>query len=427
LLQQRFKVEHKRRQTTQWYEWWPATRLKKEKIVDFNTGRLAQASDDGKVDVATVELMLKDHGINSSKFGVGSAKTMREFCEEVSVGAAVLMLDAAQHKTLVRVVDVVLLRVGCGEDPKSRRYLTEIGETYADGRSQKGLKRLVGAKKEPHENTKQTAERILVDVLDMRKNDFELTFDEHLEEVFEEQEESPSYPGVRTVYRKHVVACEVKAKTTSASQRVGLKGSGQYSHKNHNNITQTFEWLSEQACMDRGVKLRAPAHSQEVSSLILPPVGLHEDAPFESLTTTLEKARIDPEKFGKQNTKTLKEFSDELITGEALLEKQPNGSVLRIVDIVLLKIVKAGGNGRDVVVQLADGGGARLPGAKRRPDENQFVTAQRILKQHLKVCENTVTMDRRSVLIMEEEKDSPSYPGMRTLYRKRIITAEVGA
>merc|ERR1712176_982161 len=66
----------------------------------------------------------------------------------------------------------------------------------------------------------------------------------------------------------------------------------------------------------------------------------------------------------------------------------------------------------------------RLPGSKRRPDENQFLAAKRVLSRQLLVSEDCVKLDE-GVHIVQEDKDSPSYPGLRTVYVKRIISVEL--
>merc|ERR1719454_89334 len=104
--------------------------------------------------------------------------------------------------------------------------------------------------------------------------------------------------------------------------------------------------------------------------------------------------------------------------------------LIRVVDIVLIVINKQGTT--DVLVEStvkhSDGTQdklERLPGTKRRPDENFFVTAQRILKRQLKMSENCVNIDRHVRTAEDERKDSDSFPGIATLYRKRIICAEL--
>merc|ERR1712183_599675 len=108
----------------------------------------------------------------------------------------------------------------------------------------------------------------------------------------------------------------------------------------------------------------------------------------------------------------------------------PDGKVVRTVDLVVLVLKKQAVG--DILVEvserLTDGTTntlKQLPGSKLRPDENQFVAAQRVLKRQLKMDENFVTFDPADVKVVEEQKDSNSYPGFSTLYRKRIISAEL--
>merc|ERR1712232_1179269 len=117
-----------------------------------------------------------------------------------------------------------------------------------------------------------------------------------------------------------------------------------------------------------------------------------------------------------------------LIKGESSLMQNKNGAVIRVVDVVVIKVVHAVTG--SILVQteqtFPDGTKVslkRLPGAKRRPDENQFLTARRILKRQLKIEENHATLDAQNVKVVEELKDSLAYPGLHTTYRKRIITA----
>merc|ERR1719476_64389 len=54
------------------------------------------------------------------------------------------------------------------------------------------------------------------------------------------------------------------------------------------------------------------------------------------------------------------------------------------------------------------------------PHENHFHTAKRVLRQQLNLSEYRGVVDK-NVRIVEEQQASPSYPGLQTLYRKRII------
>jgi len=66
----------------------------------------------------------------------------------------------------------------------------------------------------------------------------------------------------------------------------------------------------------------------------------------------------------------------------------------------------------------------RLPAVKRRPDENQFLAATRWFAKFLHMDPNLVEVEPTGILIAEETKASVAYPGLNTLYRKRMISAK---
>jgi len=270
-------------------------------------------------------------------------------------------------------------------------------------------------------NTKQTANKIADEMLNLGGAKVEFNFIN--KEVFEEQEESPSYPGVVTVYRKEIIEGDLVA---DANNYIGKnpKGPKEWCQADKKNNTKYFAWFTDKDAQKAGVEYKAPEEGAEVSGLVQAPIGLSE----EELRKYFEASKIDISKFGIGQAKTLKDISSELIKGESSLMQQPDGTIVRTVDVVVLKLIHAVTCSILVQTQqtFPDGTKAslkRLPGAKRRPDENQFLTARRVLKRQLKVEENHVTLDSTNVQVTEEEKDSLAYPGLRTIYRKRIITA----
>eukprot|EP00929_Paragymnodinium_shiwhaense_P091909 TRINITY_DN517_c0_g2_i1.p1 TRINITY_DN517_c0_g2~~TRINITY_DN517_c0_g2_i1.p1 ORF type:complete len:781 (+),score=265.18 TRINITY_DN517_c0_g2_i1:145-2487(+) len=419
----RFDVHDKRTGKSLRYEWWPQDKFNEQGVLDL-THAVKAGNDVGKVEPKVIAKTLTEHGIDINEFGKGENKTLDEFAAEVHSGAAILMLDAAEHKKLVRVVDVVLLRIRFG-DGGNKKYLCEFSETFADGRARSDLNRLPGSKKEPHENTRKAVERILKDQIDIKNVPLEIDYSS--KEVFEEEEMSRSYPGVRTVYRKEIVEAVVPQGGDGAAQtKLGLQGNGQFAHTSGANNTKVFKWFSQAECQQKGIKLTAPKDGEEVSGLVQAPIAYTE----EDLIKFLGENKIDVELFGRNNAKTLRAFTDELTRGDSSLMVTPEGKVVRTVDVVVL-ILKKQGVG-DILVEVSekqtDGSMIdlkRLPGSKRRPDENQFVAAQRVLRRQLKMDENFVTIDASDVKVVEEQKDSPSYPGIDTIYRKRIISAEL--
>jgi len=420
-----FTVYDKHHEKTAKFEWWTPAQCAEAKFVD-DSKAVTLAEDSWSANVESSEdglrQMLETHSIDTSNFGKGQAKKFVEFVQEVQAGQSRLMLDATKHKHVVRVVDVVLLRIVFGNG-SSKQYLVESAETYPDGRMRAEINQLSGTKKLPHENGMQTALRVVEERLNMQ--DCKITWDFTRKECFEDDEDSPSYPGVRTVYRKEIFEGVITTSDAKVLERIGLagKGGGQFSQEDSKKYTRYFCWLSEAQCEEKKVKLRAPAEGHEVSALVHPPIGLEE----EELQSFLQTNNVDVSQFGKDGSKSLAEFSEELVKGEAALTRQLDGKVIRVVDVLIVKVQnKDGATVVEVEESKADGTKRelkRLPAVKRRTDENPFWAAHRVLSKVLRISENMVTMDPKKVQVVEEETTSKAYAGLPTLYRRRIITA----
>jgi len=403
------------------YEWWNGDKINKTGLLDLERGAKSESDTMAKGDdIDLFTQMLKEHRIAVDHFGVGKAKTLKQLNNEVSSGACRLMLDATDYKKLVRVVDVVVFRLV--SPGASARLLIETEECFPDGRKRE-TNRLPGTKKEPHENAKQTAERIREEMLNISAKSIQ--FDLSSVVRYEEEIESPSYPGVRTVYRKEIVLATIVASDTETLEKVGLPSFSTWSFTDKSGNKKIFNWLTEDMAKAKKVKLRAEG-AEVVSTLVRAPIGMNE----ETLGKTLAEAGIDVSRYGQPGkTKSVKEFSAELVRGESTITRDSQGQLLRVVDVVLLIIKDVASS--DILVQAAhekQGGHKstlnRLPGAKCRPDENQFLSARRILRRQLEVDENEVRLVT-NVLYLEEEKPTDLYPQLKTVYRKRLIRAEV--
>lgn len=417
--QQRFEVVDRVTNRVVRYEWWSPEKVQENSVINLEDAS-TNALDTHVNTSDVVRKTLEEHEISVKKWGKGQAKTFDEFAAEVQNGEAVLMLDATKHRRLVRVVDVVCVRL-IFKLPTGHQYLIEFSETYADGRKRE-LQRLPASKKEPHENTRKCAERIISEIMGLKKGDVKINFSS--KETFEEETESVSFPGVDTVYRKEIVEGVL-----SQSSGTFQSGDKKYSHTHKENdqhvITKEFGWVTEDYCKDNSIMLNAPAEDEQISGLVQAPVGFTE----EELKKYLEVNSINVEALLEKNPRSLQEFSTELTKGEATLMTRPDGTVVRVVDVALLYLTFPETGAVLVESEERLDGQVnklqRLPGTKRRPDENQFLTAQRFLKKNLKMDENSVTLNNTDVKVLEEEKESPNYPGVRTLYRKRIIKADL--
>ncbi|CAK0832630.1 unnamed protein product, partial [Prorocentrum cordatum] len=193
-------------------EWWPADRLRALGVpVDAwgpelagLAGAAGEAPGERPPAAVAVGYILARHGIDTNQFGRGVARTLDDLTEEIRTGASRLMLDASAHKKLVRVVDLVLLRVAVGTgDDADELVLVELGKEYSDGRAAAGLERLPATKREPHESTKRVVDRMLAQIFGQGRGAVRYSLQDS--DVFETEDDSASYPGVRTVYRKELV------------------------------------------------------------------------------------------------------------------------------------------------------------------------------------------------------------------------------
>merc|ERR1711972_407400 len=101
-------------------------------------------------------------------------------------------------------------------------------------------------------------------------------------------------------------------------------------------------------------------------------------------------------------------FSEELVKGEAALLRKPNGQIIRVVDVLIVKVQRLADKSTVVEVEEVKTDGTRRPlrrwpAVKRRADENPFWAAHRVLNKVLRISENMVTMDPKNVQVVEEE------------------------
>eukprot|EP00929_Paragymnodinium_shiwhaense_P052279 TRINITY_DN26199_c0_g1_i2.p1 TRINITY_DN26199_c0_g1~~TRINITY_DN26199_c0_g1_i2.p1 ORF type:complete len:816 (+),score=177.41 TRINITY_DN26199_c0_g1_i2:196-2643(+) len=408
---------------TQLYEWWPQAKGE-EKLRHFSDAAAPTGEATG-AELAMVSKMLEEFGLNVCQFGQGGAKSVKELADEVHAGRCSLMLDAEQHKKLVRVVDVVELKLAFSAD-NGRRFVVQ--SQCADDNMTKRQNMLPCLEKKPHENTAQAVRRILKIVIGIPAT--AVRFDVTSTETCEERELADAYPGLETVYRKETVECMLLAekvepevlKRLSIQKRVAH---GRFESNASCGDGNVFHWLSDLECKHLHL-WRTDDDCSHISAFVHPPVGFTKD----ELEQVLETAKLEVGAFEKDGARTLEDFSNELLTGEASLLIRPNDRVVRFVDVVLLHLVRY--PGKEVLVQVGERQRngrekpyERLPGAKRRPDENHFLAAKRILEK-LSIDENAVVLQADGVKVLqEEETDSPSYPGVLTIYRKCILSATI--
>jgi len=415
-----FAVDDKGNDKKVFYEWMPTNKIPLDAYID--KAKAKKISNVDKMSTAeTTEggilTMLKDHAIDTTKFGTGTAKSLDQFVEEVRTGQSLMMLDAAKKKNLVRVVEVVLLRIYHGSGA-NKKYLVKTEECLPDGRSRGEVSQLCGTKKSPHESARQTVARLVKDRLNME--DTKVNFDWEKTEFFEDEEFSPSYPGVRTVYKKEIYEGVVTTSDAAVLARVGLQGKAndqKFIHTCSKNYKRSFVWFSESDCKKNKVVKSAPATNKDISALVQAPVGFSE----EELSKFLQSNKVEVKE------EALKEFSDELVTGKSQLVRQ-DGKIVRLVEVVIVELRRS--DGQVLVQAKEEANGAtkaniRLPAVKRRPDENVFWAAKRVLGKVLKISENLVILDKEGVLMEEKPPEMSKAFNMPTIYRRLVIPANL--
>eukprot|EP00931_Biecheleriopsis_adriatica_P087316 TRINITY_DN61809_c0_g1_i1.p1 TRINITY_DN61809_c0_g1~~TRINITY_DN61809_c0_g1_i1.p1 ORF type:complete len:764 (+),score=157.88 TRINITY_DN61809_c0_g1_i1:39-2294(+) len=382
------------------YSWTTAESLKSL------PSRLSRASvkDTPTMDFDVFANFLREHRIDTCRFGFGEAKSVDELMEEVQNGSSRIMLDASTHKKIVRVVDVVALRISKTSADGTRRLLIEAEEKFSDGRSRATML-LPGSKKYPYENARQAAQRVLSE-LDLDIKAVSLNFD-----AFEYQEQettSPSFPDVRTVYRKEIVDGELSAASSAAKDYVITTKAG---------ITKNMKWMTFQEAERNRVKLSVP--KGEVSALVEAPIGMDVAALSEYLTD--EKVALS--NFGTSGAMSLEKFSEQLIRGEVQIVRAKNGQATVISETVVLELERLSSGRR-----LRCAGGqddSELPSVAKRPDENVFLVARQFLESVLRIDGNYVDFVGSAKEFCDTTDSSQLYGGLPFMERKLLLQAKV--
>ena len=109
-------------------------------------------------------------------------------------------------------------------------------------------------------------------------------------------------------------------------------------------------------------------------------------------------------------------------------DAKSGGRLMRTLDIVVVRMRE--NNSKRMLVEaehrLIDGRQIitnRLPATKVRSGENVWGCARRLVETKLGLLDGNVNIRMGAEDIMEEEKESPSYPGLMSLNRNHFVVA----
>jgi len=364
------------------------------------------------------------------ELGSEAAKRVEDLALECRLGKSTL---AEEEGKLLRVVDVV---VPVLESPNGlilvEKHVHFSGNDESDGK-------LPGSKRLPWESTQVTALRALA-ALEIGTNDV----DWGEKSVQIQKEVSHSYPGMCTIYRRHLVPAKLVASRISENRLKawGLPAGTTFTNQTHEGSRllnrkytssrlaaaggrTVWGWKSRQFCEEHGISTKSdPTLGMRYMELL--PVRtnkVHE----QNIADKLAKCGMDPSKFDDE---ALERLAVESRLGESNLVEQlrEDGSktAVRVTGVTVLRIINEEGKilveeatSQDHGQTWTDSG--QLPGTKQRLQENPYMAARRLLTSELMLHEDSFTFDVKEGGGVIEETESRSFPGLTTVYDKSLI------
>jgi serine/threonine protein kinase len=414
------------------YSWWSEERCKEKNVPDIMTscsesGELdaddparEQAGDIALTEPSNVKELkeqLTQFKVDTSKFGVGKAKSLEQLQHELESLECRMLL---RGKQVIRVVDLLVLRVRT----QSQKMLIEESQNFKDGRS-RAVERLPAVMRQAGGSGADTARseisRLLMNELGTTTDviNVQIKLDDPTQEQSSYKQTSDSYPGLETVYRKTFFDGVVNPKASSASlAKLGLMDEKPFTTQ-QDDLTTNWQWWAKADIDRKKVVVSAPKKSlnefEGFSPLV---IGVWTE---EKMAEQLKKHNVDTAKLGVGKARSVKEFVQETNTGETRLYS--NGKELRrYLDILVVKIKNSFG-AYLIETGHSFGSGQRVekkafPATKVRPFEDKVWAVRRLLGEvDIPYASSKIMFGPRRI----EKSDSPSYPGVQTVYLKQVV------
>lgn len=379
-----------------------------------------QWTEDGLIDA------LERHGIDHTLYGQDEARSIPELVKELNNGDSYFQTVDDQ---LVRLFDAVIIKI----EAPGGRILQELERELSDGRVV-GDKQFPAAKRRPHEDVLDTALRILKDKVQMKPADVDISVESDL--VWEEKE-SNSYPGLHTVVRKHIV--RGKLLTLAYAEESEFTVAKSDGNKRY------FAWHQDEKAKAKTSQTRNSTTS------FLESLGFKEqllkrsveEIQHASVTETdvramLTQYGVDLQKFGTGEAKSIADLTDELVKGDSrlMIRKDDEAAggydnecpIVRVVDVVCLRLFSP--NKKQLLVEtweIFNDGRTRsrgmYPGIKQLTDETVLSAVESLLADFCIPTDAVQINPQRNNF--REESESPSYPGLKSVYNRRVLEAVI--
>lgn len=313
-----------------------------------------------------------------AKYGQGDAKTFDQLAQELIRGECCFMQN--EKGEIVRVVEIIWCKI---PNPKNKdQILVEMERIYADG-GKRGVKKILGGKRRPLESIAASAKRSINKELTLE--DRQIGIDENAlpdTGVAEDVRVSPSYPGLSSVYRVHIVPCEIKIGELDDDFLEELclmddKG-GDFKTTEVTGDKHSFEWMSYDKAKELGAMpdLKMP----EISNFdaLLPISNDDFNWSKSQITTLLDGYKISYKTDTTDATnKNLENFTLELKNRELSIWENSSLQENKVYGIKTVLYVKTGKDG-----ELFLDANGRLPKITLKGHESFRAGAKRLAKEY---------------------------------------------
>lgn len=378
---------------------------------------------------------LQQGGADISKLGTGTAKTLAALLHELEEGESMLQVDPETGK-VSRHVELIFVHLRYGS-----KVLVLTDQVLEDGRKRTSLQRVILAKQGPGDGGMYNAavrgmENAICIPADQLLQSGVLQYCEDLYAFEVESFESPSYPGLLSMYKTHYVQFNILEGGLKLFSNHGLPDCSVFETEEVTRRgTKTNKWTWLEVLDARRIKVRKFSPMLQIS---------HAQAgDFSTLKTEqglkllLEGAGVNTSLLGIGKAKSLAALLAELQQGSSKLEWDSSGRLQRSVEPAFIQLWY---NGRVLVekMQVLDDGRERkrntvLSEKKDPHDTHVLYSAFRCIEEKFgiegaaaKLHESgMIRFDEERYCVMLETMDSASYPGIPCVYRTHYVKIDL--
>eukprot|EP00928_Gymnodinium_smaydae_P032460 TRINITY_DN23502_c0_g2_i1.p1 TRINITY_DN23502_c0_g2~~TRINITY_DN23502_c0_g2_i1.p1 ORF type:complete len:1241 (-),score=183.64 TRINITY_DN23502_c0_g2_i1:149-3871(-) len=344
------------------------------------------------------ETLLRDHGVDVAKLGIGAAKNLRDLYDEaVSQQTCSLML---LHGVLNRVVNKLILKI------RMRDRCSRLREVTCTSKVSSSLSPLSIVLKKPEiGNFNLVVERFLESHLGIPRKVQKacMAFEHDGYSLQEESEYSEAVPGITTISRYHTSVVNIHDPTSIELKSVGLPDCEDFETKIANDV-MSWTWSFAAHSQEDALMALLTSYGIDVSKFAPAAFAELREEVYDSMCSTLEV------------------IDGQLVRKTQIIKVWLHADVLNVEHVLVASSKRSKGQdrgiARDSPISMKMGVDQSWPDAL----EQALFTRVGLPVQSQR---QNVVADILSLSHMEETQYSNTYPGLKTLYRVTEISARV--